>query len=73
MILTGLCHRLSRTSGFVKYLNQIVERVMYLILGSSNGPLLVVLLNSNECAAGVMEILHLFRKIGLAQSNTQKN
>ena len=46
---------------------------MYLILGSSNGPLLVVLLNSNECAAGVMEILHLFRKIGLAQSNTQKN
>lgn len=72
MILTGLCHRLSRTSGFVKYQNQIVERVMYLILGSSNGPLLV-LLNSNECAAGVMEILHLFRKIGLAQSNTQKN
>ena len=49
-----------------------MERVMYLILGSSNGPLLV-LLNSNECATGVMEILHLFHKKGLAQSNTQKN
>lgn len=72
MILTGPCHRLSRTSGFVKYQKQIMERVMYLILGSSNGPLLV-LLNSNECATGVMEILHLFHKKGLAQSNTQKN